>query len=187
MSQNNKTGFIKTTFIKIFQFLKAIMFPIIILGISLYIGLNFNLIRISGVSMNPTYQNNDLVLSYKNTDNIQKGDIVVIDSSRFLKEDLIIKRVIATGGDTISVKQGKVTLNGKTLNESYINQPKTELDDAYDVPKTTVPKGKVFVLGDNRPFSLDSRAFGMVNISDIKSVVIYDGSPIRSFGQLLFD
>lgn len=185
-SQSNKTGFIKTLIIKIYQIIKISIFPIIILSICLYVGLNFNLIRVSGVSMNPTYQNNDLVLSHKNTQDIQRGDIVVIDSSDFLKENLIIKRVIAVEGDTISVKQGKVTLNGKVMKESYINEPIEKINDSYDVKKTTIPKGYIFVLGDNRPFSLDSRSFGVVNLNDVHSVVCYDGNMIKGLGQILF-
>lgn len=182
----NFISFIKTLFIKIWQVIKISIPTIIISGIALYIGLNFNLIRVSGISMNPTYQNNDLVLSHKNTQHIQKGDIVVVNSSHFLKEDLIIKRVIAVGGDTISVEQGKVTLNGKITKEPYINKPIVKTNDSYDVKKMTIPEGYIFILGDNRPFSLDSRSFGIVNLNDVHSVVCYDGSLIKGLGQILF-
>lgn len=185
-SQERQTNPIKNIFINLWQIIRETIWYIFALCIALYIGLNFSMVRVSGVSMNPTYQNNDLVLVSKNTQHIEKGDIVIIDSSDFLKEKLIIKRVIAVEGDTISVKQGKVTLNGAELKETYINEPIEKMKDSYDVEETTIPKGYIFVLGDNRPFSLDSRAFGMVTIDNVQSVVCYDGDIIRGLGQIIY-
>lgn len=90
----------------------------IIISILLVIGINFcfQLVLVNGDSMNPTYQNNDFLISskiaYKNH-SPQKGDIVIVDGkSKDLDID-IIKRVVATAGDTVEIKKGQLIINDK--------------------------------------------------------------------------
>jgi signal peptidase I len=86
----------------------------------------------------------------------QRGDIIVFQSVDRTDEDLI-KRVVGVPGDEIAVKSGKLYVNGEPQKEPYTNK---KLPDRSSFTKTTVPKNHVFVMGDNRASSADSRVFG---------------------------
>ena len=146
----------------------------IIISILLVIGINFcfQLVLVNGDSMNPTYQNNDFLISskiaYKNH-SPQKGDIVIVDGkSKDLDID-IIKRVVATAGDTAEIKKGQLIINDKKVKEDYIDETMNK-----DMHKMTVKKNTVFIMGDNRNHSIDSRVFGSIPIQDIMGKVIFD-------------
>ncbi len=83
-----------------------------------------------------------------------RGDIIVFKSPENLDEDLI-KRVIAVGGDTIEIRSGNVFVNGQMIVEPYLKEPPISLNFAPE----KVPDGTVFVMGDNRNDSHDSRAW----------------------------
>jgi signal peptidase I len=110
-------------------------------------------------SMIPTLEINDRVLVnkfiYRFTEP-KRGDIVVFTSVDNPKEDLI-KRVVGLPGDKIAVRGGRLYLNGEPQKEPYTNK---KLPDRSFFARTTVPKGHVFVMGDNRANSADSRVFG---------------------------
>lgn len=116
------------------------------------------LIGVEGHSMVPTLQDGDrlLVLNSMLYDDYKYGDIVVLRKDSFLEEP-IVKRVIATAGQTVDIdfKTGSVYVDGKLLKEDYINEL-TLLDEGTEFP-LTVPEGCVFVMGDNRNHSSDSR------------------------------
>lgn len=116
------------------------------------------LIGVEGHSMVPTLQDGDrlLVLNPMLYDDYQYGDIVVLRKNSFLEEP-IVKRVIATAGQTVDIdfKTGSVYVDGRLLKEDYINEL-TLLEEGTEFP-LTVPEGCVFVMGDNRNHSSDSR------------------------------
>ena len=116
------------------------------------------LIGVDGRSMVPTLQDGDrlLVLNSMLYDDYKYGDIVVLRKDTFLK-DPIVKRVIATEGQTVDIdfSTGSVYVDGALLKEDYINEL-TFLEEGTEFP-LTVPENSVFVMGDNRNHSSDSR------------------------------
>ena len=116
------------------------------------------LIGVDGHSMVPTLQDGDrlLVLNSMLYDDYKYGDIVVLRKDTFLEEP-IVKRVIATEGQTVDIdfSSGSVYVDGVLLKEEYINEL-TFLEEGTEFP-LTVPEGSVFVMGDNRNHSSDSR------------------------------
>ncbi|MDY3986037.1 signal peptidase I [Dysosmobacter sp.] len=117
------------------------------------------LIGVDGHSMVPTLQDRDrlLVLNSLLYDDYRYGDIVILRKNGVFDGDPIVKRVIATGGQTVDIdfSTGDIWVDGVLLEEDYINE-RTYLEEGTEFP-LTVPKGSVFVMGDNRNHSSDSR------------------------------
>lgn len=117
----------------------------------------FRVIGVEGDSMFPTLHDGDWVAVSGLSLSIDRGDIVIA-TQPWERNVPIVKRVIAVGGDTVDIdfQSGEVYVNGELLDEPYIDEPTTL---SYDVRfPVTVPEGKVFVMGDNRGDSLDSRS-----------------------------
>ncbi|HPZ00168.1 MAG TPA: signal peptidase I [Clostridiales bacterium] len=131
--------------------------------------------RVSGRSMEPTLSSGDRLIITNLTNRYQRGDIVVIGRQ---PKQTLVKRIIATEGDTVDIdfSTGQVFLNGTLLEEDYIAEP-TYLNytDGPTFP-LTVPTGYVFVLGDNRNHSLDSRSgeVGLVLTQSILGKVVWN-------------
>lgn len=145
----------------------------VILAVILYFGINAvsARVRVDGLSMNPTLQHGEYILvsklSYK-TGTPQRGDIIVFRLPLDPKQDLI-KRVIGLPGETISIHDGQVKINGFVLEEPYIAQ-----SPVYD-GEWTVGEEQLFVLGDNRNDSKDSHQWGLLPLENVlgKAIVIY--------------
>ena len=143
----------------------------------------FRIIQVDGESMVPTLENGDKLIVWGAGYTPQRGDVVIVDSYTTYGKPLV-KRVIAKGGDTISIDYdaGTVEVNGELLQEDYIAAP-THL--GYDVEfPYTVPEGTVFVMGDNRNESLDSRSsyVGCIDERDILGKVLLCFLPVSDFG-----
>lgn len=123
--------------------------------------------RVQGVSMERTFENGELLLTEKisyHVSRIQRGDVIVFKAPIEKNADFI-KRVIGLPGDELEVKDNSVYINGLKLDEPYISVP-TEGDT-----KLTIPKDEIFVMGDNRTSSSDSRSFGPIAESSIEGKV----------------
>ncbi len=132
----------------------------------------FRPVVVSGSSMLPTLTNDETVLIRKNISpsEIKRGDIIVFHSP-FDRSKLLIKRVIAVGGDKVAIINGKVYVNGKLLIEPYLHG----LRSHETIPLMKVPQGSLYVLGDNRVVSADSREFGCVRFNEIYGKLVYRG------------
>ena len=144
-------------------------------------------IVVDGDSMVPNFQNGDRVFVSCLDRGFSRGDVVVIDERATGLQERLIKRVIATGGQTVDInfQTGAVIVDGVEVDESeYLENGITK--DQYDVEfPQKVPDGHIFVLGDNRAISEDSR-FGEVRMIDSRNVVgkaVYLLNPFRGFAK----
>ena len=144
------------------------------------------IIDVSGTSMLPTLQNGDKMLVSPLFYTPQAGDVVVFRSTTYDPDKALVKRIIATEGQVINIDfdNGIVYIDGRVIEENYINElTNTKLD--FIGPKT-VPEGCVFVMGDNRNASTDSRKseIGMVDTRSILGKVYYVLFPLSEFGRV---
>ena len=139
--------------------------------------LAFRVVVVSGPSMNATLVHGDYLLLINNIlcKNFEQGDIVVAAKDSFNNGEPFIKRVIATEGQWVDIdfEQGIVYVNGTALDEPYANTP-TNMYEGVDFP-LQVDEGCVFVLGDNRNASKDSRSLeiGLVDTREILGKAIF--------------
>lgn len=132
-----------------------------------------------GTSMLPTLHNDDIICVEKISlyrKSIKRGQLICFDSHT--EKSFYVKRVIGIAGDEITIKEGKVYLNGIQLKEDYL-APNEITNVALPINKYKVTEGYVFVLGDNRDDSLDSRIIGPIKTDDIRGPVFFRIFPIN--------
>lgn len=166
---------------KFFRLLKSIAISFIIA--MFIINFLFQIVIVNGESMVPTLQNNDKLILEKVSYRIMNpkiNDIVVIKYPADIRER-IIKRIIAVPGDTVKISDSILYINGKTINENYINE-----DFMSDYDEIQVPQDSVFVLGDNRNFSSDSRSsdIGFVKLNLIEGKAVIRLYPFNKMGRI---
>lgn len=139
--------------------------------------------QIQGSSMEPTLYTNERVVTLKALYYFRtphRGEVVVLANpyrDQGGKDDFI-KRVIGVGGDTVEMRGGELFVNGQPLTEPYVHRS----GDSF--PQKTVPAGSVFVMGDNRPHSVDSRYFGFVKNKDVDGRAVLLFWPFNEFKPL---
>ncbi len=138
-------------------------------------------------SMIPTIQINNRVLAEKITFRFVRppryGDIVVFPDPKG-EHPHLIKRVVATGGQTVDLRNGKVYVDGNELSEPYTHGlPSEQLTPEIRFP-LTIPSDSVWVMGDNRTNSGDSRVFGPVAVRNVQGHAIWTYWPVSAFGGL---
>ena len=137
-------------------------------------------LQITGVSMDPTLVDGQFVVALKNSD-FEPGDITAF----YYNNKILIKRVIASAGDWVDIdRDGNVSVNGLWLEEPYI-QEKALGECNIELPYQ-VPDGKVFVMGDDRAVSLDSRttAVGPISKEQVLGQVVFRVWPLSEFGRI---
>ncbi|NLW39438.1 MAG: signal peptidase I [Tissierellia bacterium] len=172
------------------------------LGVALLLAIGINSIivgtKVHGSSMAPTLNHGDILIML-NSKKIDRGDIVIIDTNleispreleglnilakwKMGKTKELVKRVIAVEGDSLIIRDGKVILNDEELKESYINGAETW----GNINIERIPEDKIFVMGDNRTRSLDSRdsQIGLVDLDDVKGKIIIRLFPFSKFGKI---
>ena len=154
----------------------------VLLGLTVIVFL-YQPVQVEGTSMLPLLQNHERIVVNKivyHVESIHRGDIIVFRYPLDPSESFI-KRVIGLPGDWVSIKKGRVYVNGKLLNEPYIKP-------AYLGHETCAPvhvaANHYYVLGDHRVFSNDSRDWGTVPRSDIYGKAVFAYWPLSDLGTL---
>lgn len=137
-------------------------------------------LRVTGSSMTPTMQNDELIICSKRS-NFISGDIVAF----YYNNKILLKRVIGTSGDIIDISEdGTVFVNGQALDEPYVNEKSLGECD-IELPYQ-VPDNRIFVMGDHRSVSVDSRSTSVGCIADeyVIGKVIFRIWPFESLGTV---
>lgn len=172
----------KNSFLKeLIQWLQALVISILLISLLfVFVGRPFT---VNGVSMYPSFYDYDKVIALKSYSDVERGDVVVV---RRAGDTSLIKRVIAVEGDVIdiNINTGDVTLNGVIIDEPYINE-RTYTNSGTTYP-LTLGEGELFVMGDNRNYSSDSRNkdIGIVHQSNIYGKVVYIVFPLDRIGAV---
>lgn len=135
----------------------ALQLAAIALGIVVTFSFVFGLMRVTDPSMEPRFQDGDLVLFYRIDKRYLVRDVVVFERDGLLTSG----RVVAQAGDTVNIDSQGLVVNGAHQQEQGITDETTQVADGVTFP-LTVPEGAVFVLGDNRDEAVDSRIVGCV-------------------------
>lgn len=143
-------------------------------------------VNISGDSMLPTLKNNDKIIVWELNYKPKSGDIVIIKRGKYLDTPLI-KRIIATENQIIDINYftDKVIIDNGELHENYIREKNLWLQGDIDLP-CKIPKDHVWVMGDNRNNSTDSRftEVGLIPIKNIIGKAVYRISPFDNIGKI---
>lgn len=141
----------------------------ILLSYPLYSWFQEHILLVKGSSMAPTLEDGRYYLSVWEKEQFERGDVVVVEVDDDGDRVWWVKRVIGIEGDTIHVEAGaaRILLNGELLNEPYLDP----LLVTYDESGTwVVPKGEIFIMGDNRGNSHDSRYVGTLKLESVRII-----------------
>jgi signal peptidase I len=156
----------KSKFKEYFQYGLIIM---LVVSIKVFI---IDVASVQGCSMYPTLneQHDKVILEkYKQfKEDYSRGDIVVIKKNEIINKK-IIKRIVGLPNETVEILNGYVYIDGKLLDEPYLD----DTVKTYPNMKMTVPDNSIFVLGDNRENSRDSREIGAIEIDEVLGKAIY--------------
>ena len=173
---------VKSTRGEVYEWMQCLVFALIFCVV-LFVFF-FRLVDVVGDSMNPTLENADKMVVSDLFYKPKQGDIIIFRKDEY-KPEALVKRVIATEGQTVEIdfNRGRVYVDGKLLDEPYIAEPTRNQIDFTGVQ--VVPEGCVFVMGDNRNESADSRdsRIGMVDERLIIGKVLLTVFPLDHIGS----
>ncbi|HIW73498.1 MAG TPA: signal peptidase I [Firmicutes bacterium] len=166
----------------LYDWVSAAIFALVL--VTLVFSFCFRIVEVDGSSMNPTLWDAERLITSRIAYTPQRGDIVIIN--RYTKEPLV-KRIVAVGGDRLRIDEdgGGVYVNGEKLDEPYTQGVTYPLH--FGTEEQVVPEGCVFVMGDNRQNSTDSRYMeevGFVKESDLIGKAVFRFLPLSRFGGL---
>jgi len=151
----------------------------IVIGVLILRGWVIEGVIVDGESMHPTLRNGQRLLvvqKHYNSDRLpRRGDIVVLRDPQ--KKSVVVKRVIALPGEFLVMNGQQVLIDNQALNEPYVKGEKS----TYLMGR--LPRGMVWVLGDNRDNSVDSRIYGPVPLSDIRGRALFSIWPPRAIAS----
>lgn len=174
------------------EFIKSVVFfAALALFLFLLRQFVFTPVIVKGHSMDPTLANGERVIALKNT-KINRFDIVTLHAPDDADKNYI-KRVIGLPGETIEYRDDVLYINGEEIQEPYLDQFKNEMPKGTlftdnfslaEIGAQKVPEGKLFVLGDNRQNSKDSRIIGFIDEKEIMGDVKFVMWPLDRFGMI---
>lgn len=148
------------------------------------------LVVVVGPSMYPTLHDGDLLLAWRLNYQPEAGDVVILHKETEAIQETIVKRVIAVGGQTVELdyEQNAVYVDGVRIEEDYINLEEADpMEPHGDVLSIDVPEGSIFVMGDNRNHSTDSRFTAELGVVDERYVIgkaLFIFFPFQHIGML---
>ena len=134
-------------------------------------------VRVNGKSMDPTLENNEIVLLKKYDKSFDRFDIVVFD----YEHSHLIKRIVGLPGETLYYYKNDLYINDKKVKEDFLPEGTETYDFVWD---TKIPEDYYFVMGDNRENSTDSRVIGLVAKEDIRGTTNFVLFPFNRFGNI---
>nr|WP_295971205.1 signal peptidase I [uncultured Bacillus sp.] len=171
---------------EVYSWIKSLAFAVIIAFLCR--SFLFSPTTVHGESMEPTFQDQDKLIISK-TSQIERFDMIVFDAPD--ADEHYVKRVIGLPGDSVVVKDDILYINGKVMDEPYLvkNKENTLFDKLTGdftleeiTGKDKVPQGYLFVMGDNRLYSKDSRYFGFISEKSVIGEVKFRFYPLEEIG-----
>ncbi|WP_445487263.1 signal peptidase I [Niallia sp. 03133] len=168
---------------ELYAWIKSFFFAVIIIAVCRHFFFSPSIVL--GKSMSPTFESGNKIIVSK-TSKINHFDMIVFHAPD--EDENYIKRVIGLPGDSIIVKNDILSINGKTYTEPYLKKnkqlaPFNKITGDFTLKdltgKTKVPKGYLFVMGDNRLYSKDSRSFGFIRKDSVIGEAIFRFFPLN--------
>lgn len=170
MEENKKKNIVK----------EIIPYVVIILLVVLLRSFVITPVQVEGASMDPTLEDNEILLLKKYDHNFERFDIIVFNYNG----SRLIKRVVGLPGDYVEYKDNKLYINDKRVKEDFIGTEKTNDFKLEELGFDVIPKGHYFVMGDNRNNSTDSRVIGLVKEEDIYGSTNLSLFPLSKIGKI---
>ena len=174
---------VDNNFKKIYKFIKKLVFSIITVGAITVLISNLvaPVMKVSGTSMEPVLRNGDILIAIKNEDIIKKGDIIAF----YYNNKVLLKRAIGFSGDKINIDEnGNVFVNNEEIKEPYVSGKSLGECDV-NLPLVVSPNS-IFVLGDRRSVSVDSRSSEIGNVKNERIVgkIVFRIWPLDDCGTI---